>query len=279
MDAETLVLLIATLAAGIGAGSFGLIMVRLNARHRRAVLAHSVALAELAKLNTAYAPRLQAPPPAAYEFVDAVSSKAKYDRYDLRKFFLGQLSTFEQEIQPKIDQRLFSWAAYQEYMMHRASLADAHLGKSSADEIGRSAFVRIERKQFDTMTLTSPYSPMHMRCAVTYTSPQGRNSYGRALDFSVEDMRRGLEELRTIRETRSTTHFLRQQERNRMTDRLRADVLRRDGYRCRMCGASSEDGIRLHVDHIVAVSNGGTTVTENLQTLCQACNLGKSNRF
>ena len=46
-----------------------------------------------------------------------------------------------------------------------------------------------------------------------------------------------------------------------------------------MCGASAADGATLHIDHIVPVSLGGRTVQENLQTLCQSCNLGKSNRF
>jgi hypothetical protein len=39
-----------------------------------------------------------------------------------------------------------------------------------------------------------------------------------------------------------------------------------------------EDLIRLwHVDHIEAWSLGGETNEKNLQTLCQTCNLGKSN--
>jgi 5-methylcytosine-specific restriction endonuclease McrA len=39
------------------------------------------------------------------------------------------------------------------------------------------------------------------------------------------------------------------------------------------------DGVTLHVDHIVPVSRGGLTLDDNLQTLCQECNLGKSNRL
>jgi 5-methylcytosine-specific restriction endonuclease McrA len=31
--------------------------------------------------------------------------------------------------------------------------------------------------------------------------------------------------------------------------------------------------IELHADHILAVSNGGKTTLNNLQTLCQDCNL------
>lgn len=61
--------------------------------------------------------------------------------------------------------------------------------------------------------------------------------------------------------------------------RMRFRVLKRDNFRCRACGASPAftPGLMLHVDHIKAWSVGGETVDNNLQTLCEPCNLGKSN--
>ena len=61
--------------------------------------------------------------------------------------------------------------------------------------------------------------------------------------------------------------------------RLRWHVLQRDRFTCCACGASPalSSGVELHVDHIVPWSRCGETVLENLQTLCSACNLGKSN--
>jgi HNH endonuclease len=59
--------------------------------------------------------------------------------------------------------------------------------------------------------------------------------------------------------------------------RLRALVLMRDGARCRLCGAAPTDGVRLHVDHVKPWSKGGETVLENLQILCNVCNIGKSD--
>jgi hypothetical protein len=61
--------------------------------------------------------------------------------------------------------------------------------------------------------------------------------------------------------------------------RMRWRVLTRDSFRCRSCGRSPavEQGVVLHVDHIIPWSKGGQTVDENLQTLCDRCNLGKSD--
>ncbi|MBI1868575.1 MAG: HNH endonuclease [Methylocystis sp.] len=61
--------------------------------------------------------------------------------------------------------------------------------------------------------------------------------------------------------------------------RLRFRVMKRDNFSCRACGASPalKPGLTLHIDHIKPWSHGGETAEENLQTLCEACNLGKSN--
>lgn len=59
---------------------------------------------------------------------------------------------------------------------------------------------------------------------------------------------------------------------------LRWEVLARDNWTCCSCGRSTrEDGVVLHVDHIVPRSKGGTDEIDNLQTLCSKCNIGKSN--
>ncbi|WP_346661753.1 HNH endonuclease [uncultured Methanobrevibacter sp.] len=53
--------------------------------------------------------------------------------------------------------------------------------------------------------------------------------------------------------------------------KLRHEVFKRDGYRCRECGAS-KDETSLEIDHIVPVAKGGTNDIDNLQTLCRECN-------
>ena len=58
---------------------------------------------------------------------------------------------------------------------------------------------------------------------------------------------------------------------------LRHEVFKRDNYTCCECGATKEDGVTLHIDHIIPVSKGGTDELSNLQTLCKACNLNKSD--
>lgn len=70
-----------------------------------------------------------------------------------------------------------------------------------------------------------------------------------------------------------------QQQRRLVTASVRYEVLRRDNFRCVICGASAKNGAVLHVDHILPVSKGGTSKMENLRTLCERCNLGKGAKI
>lgn len=59
----------------------------------------------------------------------------------------------------------------------------------------------------------------------------------------------------------------------------RFEILKRDNFKCTYCGYGAKDGRKLHVDHIIPRSQGGTDSFENLTTSCQECNLGKRDRF
>lgn len=83
-----------------------------------------------------------------------------------------------------------------------------------------------------------------------------------------------------VRRVRASTPKSFQEEQRNVSLGLRYSVLQRDRFRCVMCGASPamQPGCQLHVDHVVPFSRGGRTTTENLQTLCATCNLGKGSR-
>lgn len=59
--------------------------------------------------------------------------------------------------------------------------------------------------------------------------------------------------------------------------KLRFEILKRDGFSCQYCGRHPPT-VLLHVDHIIAVSQGGKDDADNLVTACQDCNLGKGAR-
>ena len=70
-----------------------------------------------------------------------------------------------------------------------------------------------------------------------------------------------------------------------MSPQLRNEILERNGFTCQRCGATANDPdpfnpdrkLRLHIDHIVPISQGGDDSRENLRVLCSACNAGRGN--
>ncbi len=60
------------------------------------------------------------------------------------------------------------------------------------------------------------------------------------------------------------------------TPKLRMTVIKRDSYRCRVCGRRPENhvDIELHVHHIRPHGQRGPTHEDNLITLCQTCHRG-----
>lgn len=59
---------------------------------------------------------------------------------------------------------------------------------------------------------------------------------------------------------------------------MRFHALARDGFRCQYCGAASTDeDVRLEVDHILPLSRGGSDDIDNLITACHVCNRGKGS--
>lgn len=61
-----------------------------------------------------------------------------------------------------------------------------------------------------------------------------------------------------------------------VSKRLRFEILRRDNYTCRYCGAEAPD-VKLEVDHVAPVALGGSDEASNLTTACMDCNSGKSS--
>lgn len=67
--------------------------------------------------------------------------------------------------------------------------------------------------------------------------------------------------------------------------RLRNEILERNGFTCQRCGATAGDPnplnpsrkVRLHIDHLVPISQGGTDDKDNLQAVCSTCNQGRAN--
>ena len=133
----------------------------------------------------------------------------------------------------RIEQKLLNREAFariEQKLLNREALA-----RIEQKLLNREAFARIEQKLFTKRKLSPPVCEAQVRCIVRYTTPKGQYAYARPHDWDFEQLRSGLTEMKQIQKAQSTAAFLRQQERNRMSDSLRYQVLKRDKSRCTRC--------------------------------------------
>jgi hypothetical protein len=90
------------------------------------------------------------------------------------------------------------------------------------------------------------------------------------LEFYDRERRR-FEKLKSLYDSDETAEP--SNHRERIPERVRIEVWRRDGGKCARCGSRE----KLEYDHIVPVSKGGSNTARNIELLCESCNRKKSN--
>ena len=144
--------------------------------------------------------------------------------------------------------------------------------------LSEDTYQRHEEKLLKKRIL-SPVIDCSFTVTMSYSSPKGKVNLSKDDRFTFDDLFACFESVSRSHLDKGTYSRLVAVERGEISDSLRYDILSRDNFTCVICGASSKQGARLHVDHIVPVSKGGKSEPSNLRTLCERCNIGKSNKI
>lgn len=140
-------------------------------------------------------------------------------------------------------------------------------------------FIKYEEFLYNKLKLKEPTTRFSTKYEINYTSPKGRNSYSKDNVYSNLDIEDEISEIKKNIKNKKSRQYIIKKERSKMSNSFRYKILKRDSFKCQICGSSAKDGVKLHVDHIIPVSKGGRTVKNNLRTLCDRCNLGKSDKI
>lgn len=135
-----------------------------------------------------------------------------------------------------------------------------------------------EIELFDSL-ISEPNQNFIINVSVRYISKGGMVRLSKDDIYDKNDFFTAFDNVKNDRVEYEVYKRLEAVERALITDELRFEVMKRDNYKCCFCGASQEDGVRLHVDHIIPIAKGGKSVMSNLQTLCESCNMGKSDKL
>lgn len=246
----------------------------INKHYIKLVKKHSKQYIKLIELNESYSKIFIKMQPV-YTFYKYCNSKSQFDNTYLLIYFYGivaqELNNFERILQASLYNMKKNNDYIKEYKAIKSTITPIETRKLIMPFY---KFVNIEKKLVSDSIL-KPVTNVSIKCVARYTSPAGRNSYSKEKIFNIVEIKKAIEYCQINIKFHETAAY----QRSLMTDSLRYDIMRRDGFKCQLCGASAKDGVRLHVDHIIPVSKGGKTEPSNLRTLCERCNLGKRDKI
>lgn len=214
-----------------------------------------------------------------YEHWVYLKTKQQYDQFSFERYMRGMMETNFENHEKLIRQIQYNRKQMQRYQSELSALPDYMNGQDAREcEVPYSFCKKVERKLCEDNVQNAVTSP-HFVCIARYTSPQGRNRYRKEANYTYKqffDLYNTTKQEMMWRQTRQGNA---EYERSKMNSSIRYDILKRDHFRCVICGRSAEDGVKLHVDHIIPVSKGGKTEYSNLRTLCDTCNFGKRDKY
>ena len=206
------------------------------------------------------------------EYYVRLESKYKFDHFDFDKYVFGQVCKERDKFEEMLDAVEINRKLLTEFEEEYKLLPDFTENPPSwLYSVLERTVMRNEEKH-----RKSPTTKFTITCSIRYTSPAGRNRYANNQTYTTEDVEGFVNQSYALEKERETKEY----QRKILTPSLRYDILKRDNFKCVICGRTPKrDGITLHVDHIIPVSKGGKTEPENLRTLCSICNLGKSDKY
>ena len=243
---------------------------------KRKVIENSLCIKELKDYNATFSFNSNVKP--IYNFLQFIHSRRDFNRLSLdeclNKHIIENFD-FYSELVFNIDYNNQNRKLYIEGAKERLSLTDKRVVRGFTSSPFLFRFLEIIT--YKKFTLNPPMEST-INIKLIYKTPSGKNVYSKSYMYHFLSIKQTFNRIAEERKYKQSLDYQIRVERSKMTSSLRYDVLRRDNFKCKICGRSQIDGVRLHVDHVYPVSKGGLSVFSNLQTLCDECNMGKSNK-
>lgn len=206
------------------------------------------------------------------------NSKRQFEQFNYHKYFQKMIDDKMHYYQPLMEKIKENEVKYKEYGLECGKLSSSITIEDAKKVHLPYKFVIYFEKHLLRKYMHKPILGMAVKITASYTSPKGEKRYKNSKVFEDKSVRYVYKRTLKLLEEKETRKYQMNLERVKMSKSLRYDILKRDGFKCQICGRAAKDGVKLHVDHILAVAKGGKTEKSNLRTLCDICNQGKSDK-
>lgn len=206
--------------------------------------------------------------------------KNNCNRISVTNYLCGRMGENEETWNQLYNKANSNKNIYEKYLNECKIIKNIHGKKSYADIkkitfcFSENQYIDLEEK-FYRKEILVPQTSLYIVVTISYTSPAGRNHYASEYKFINENVDELFNKMADRKQAERSIAY----QRSLMTCSKRYDILRRDHYKCQICGRSKNEGAKLEVDHIIPLSKGGKTIDANLQTLCHECNQGKKAKL
>lgn len=207
------------------------------------------------------------------EYFHSCNSLKEYEQLNVYKV----LSQYAHDDRERIQEIEAAIKFNKENMVTYIEAYNKILENAKKENLGNE-FCEIEMKMIESRKL-SPSVDFEVVLTKTYISPKGKKNYRDSWTFTSREVYNVIESYERRMEQELKRRATSEYERSKMTASLRYNVMKRDGFRCVICGRTADDGVKLHIDHIKPIAKGGKTEIENLRTLCDICNHGKQDKY
>ena len=215
-----------------------------------------------------------------YVWSQRVNSPKKYSTFDLQRYLdsvIIENYEFIADILQKSQSNYYYYGIYQSEVQYAIPKEPWDLDVKEC-AIPQRIYRKIEDELVNKYLLNPVTIPL-FACTVVYDSPGGRSHRVNRLCYPADRFISIIEIAVNKQQQRDAFENQRKNERSKMNVSMRYDIMKRDGFRCCICGRTANEGVKLHVDHILPVAKGRKTEPANLRTLCEFCNMGKSDKY
>lgn len=198
--------------------------------------------------------------------------KNPFDLASVRKYFLKKKIDLDLIFTDRIkDSGYFKEYGLKEYMRWKGVVSGtkgkiSELMKKDEDKKLREKINLIFNKAFGEGMKNVSSSDVKLIADKLHEDISGK------LDLITEAVSKKIDE--KIKKILTEKKEFRKGGRHPITKSIRDKVLKRDDYTCVKCGTDFNE-TKLHVKHIIPLSEGGNNDTKNLQTLCEDCYLAE----
>lgn len=234
---------------------------------------NSAALKQVEEINGRY----RFYPSVCFDLHHTYDTEATFDAVSCEDYLIYQLQSSYKQIRAQIDKTDVNRRFYAKYTDEIEAISSYGEFLKPSGRYPLPLLEQTEKKLIKQQLHPAPCTEFTLTVTLCRASMNEQMQDRKRQTFSPEEILPLIQRINNKRDTyyrdRDIWDALCRVERGKVSARMRVSIFERDGYRCRICGASDA----LEIDHIRPISKGGKSEPGNLQTLCHNCNVSKGN--